>query len=230
MKVRILLIAATLLFAAVAAGTPTAAAQGGNYIQAKLDWEHADMTVPDTGRADMGLVTKLEASGFVCAPPDGCTITAQIQLQTFTKWAGASLEPFTATFKIPAGAPGPNPVIYTSTEEIKLNLAWDLETAPRTGAKQIYVAEVGTDKYAVQGTPVPQYQPRAAKSAPMTATLPDRPAEVNASTAVDCSMDPFNPACANAATTAAAESPGIDAGILLASLAMFAVVFRRRRE
>ena len=225
MKLRILLIAAAVMVSGLALAPMATAQAPPNYYTVKLEWAHPDMPVPDTGRADMELAATLEATGFVC--PQACKISVELKLDSFAKWAGSSLEPFTATFEIPQGQPGTTVTNYESKEDIKLNLAWDLETAPRTGASQIYV--VSTGKYAVEGTPITNPSPRPAKSAPMTATLPDRPAEVNSTVAPDCASDPFNPACANLATTAPAESPAIDAGILLASLAVFAVVLRRRR-
>ena len=227
MKTGILLVAA-VAFVGLAI-VPSASAQGpsGNYYTVKMEWAHGEMTVPDTGRADMPLTVTLEASGFVCAPPGPCPVTVELKLDSFAKWAGASLEPFSAHFSIPATQPGANPQTYPSTEEIKLNLAWDLEGAPRTGAKQDYVVKTGNMK--LDGATVPLgIQPRAAQTTPMGATMPDRPAEINATTAVDCQMDPFNPACANAATTAAAESPGIDGAILIASVAALGYAYRRR--
>lgn len=229
MKLRILLISAVFLLSGMALA-PMATAQTGNYYTATFEWAHGEMVVPENGRADMDLTVKLETAGFVCVSATGCQVAVELKPDSFAKWAGASLEPFTAEFSIPNGAPGQGPVVYDSccgSEEIKLNLAWDLETAPRAGAKQIYV--VNTGKYTAEGAMLPSPTSRVAKSAPMTATLPDRPVEVNSTTPIDCASDPFNPQCANMASTAPAESPGIDTGILLASLAVFAMVFRRRR-
>lgn len=192
-----------------------------------LEWAHPEVTVPDTGRTDVDLIVKMVARDFVCAPPGPCKVSVELKLDSFAKWAGSSLEPFTATFTLPANEPGVGERSYAPDEDIKLNLAWDVETAPKTGAKQVYVAQTANAK--IEGATVPQVQPRNGKSAPLTATLPDRPVEVNATAAIDCQSDPFNPACANMATTAPAESPAIDTGILLASLAVFALVFRRRR-
>ncbi len=228
MKLRILLISAVFLLSGLALA-PMATAQGApaNYYVATLEWAHGEMTVPDTGRADMLLTVKLEAGGFVCVNQLPCEVRVELKLDSFAKWAGSSLEPFTAKFNVQNGEPGANPRTYDSTEEIKLNLAWDLETAPRAGAKQIYV--VSTGRYASEGAMLPAPTARPAKSLPMTAMLPDRPLEVNSTTPIDCASDPFNPQCANMASTAPAESPAIDTGILLASLAVFAMVFRRRR-
>jgi MYXO-CTERM domain-containing protein len=227
MKARILLVAAVVLVSGLAlVPTTSAQAPSGNYYTVKLEWAHGEMTVPDTGRADMPLTATLEASGFVCTQE--CTVTAELKLDSFTKWAGASLEPFSVHFKIPGTQPGANPMTYPATEEVKLNLAWDLESAPRAGAQQIYVVKTGNMK--VDGGPaLPNPQAREGKSLPMTATLPDRPVEQLNATSVDCASDPFNPACANAATTAAAESPGIEPALLLASVVGVAFVFRRRR-
>lgn len=225
MKLRILLIAAAFLVSGLALAPMATAQVPQNYYTVNLEWAHGEMVVPDTGRADMELISTLEASGFVC--PQGCVVSIELKLDSFAKWAGSSLEPFTAKFNIPGGGPGLNPVTYEATEDIKLNLAWDLETAPRTGASQVYVVSAPSAK--IEGASSPPATYRSAKSTPMTATLPDRPAEINSTVAPDCASDPFNPACANMATTAPAESPAIDTGILLASLAVFALVFRRRR-
>lgn len=229
MKSRVLVIAAGLVFLGLVLAPTTTAQAPSTYVKAKLTWAHGEMTVPDTGRADMPLEVTLEASGFVCAPPGPCAVSVELKLDSFAKWAGSSLEPFTAHFTIPANAPGAGAATYTATEDIKLNLAWDLETAPKTNAKQVYV--VSTGAYKIEGSTAPlNVQQQSAKSEPMTATLPDRPETANGTSgAVDCAQDPFAPACATLQTSAPAESPAIDTGILLASLAVFAMVFRRRR-
>lgn len=226
MKLRILLISAVFVLSGLALAPMATAQAPANYYRVTFEWAHGEMTVPDTGRADMDLEVKLEASGFVCVGQTPCRVSVELKLDSFAKWAGASLEPFTAEFEIPNGQPGANPQTYESTEDIKLNLAWDLETAPRAGAKQVYVV---TANPKMDGTTLPSPQPSASKSLPMEAMLPDRPVEINSTSPVDCSSDPFNPVCATMGSTAAAESPAMDPVILLASLAVFAVVLRRRR-
>jgi hypothetical protein len=226
MKTRILLITA-IAFVGLAVAAPLVGAQApANYYQAKPEWAHGEMTVPDTGRADMELLVPMEASGFVCVQPEGCKIAVELKLDPFAKWAGSSLEPFTATYNIPTGQPSTAVVIFQPSEDLKLNLAWDVETAPKTGAKQDYVVTTGA--YRFEGAAVPQAQQRTGKSSVMTATLPDRPTETNATSGVDCQMDPFNPACATAGTSAPAESPFVDTTLLLSAVVAMGLLFRRR--
>lgn len=229
MKPRILKIVLASVALLALAAPMTSAQAPQNYLKCYSEWLHSEMTVPDNGKADMAVTIRCEGSGFVCTGGGAPTsVKVQISLESFAKWAGSSMEPKEVTVK-PDIQPGyPATGVWKAEAPTALNLAWNVEDAPKAGAKQDYVISIPSGN--IKLTPsdcAPSVAKQAWKSPPMTAGLPDRPVTPTG-TGVDCATDPFQAACQNLTPTDVAKSPSFDVSLL--ALAIMGLVFVLRRH
>lgn len=215
---RFLLASAAL---ALLIGAPVSSAQ--SVMEISAEWEQESLELPESGRGDMPLILKARISNTNCAQEQSYIV--EVKLASFAKWGGASLLPPTATFKVPAGPVAGEQEL--PDQEIELNIAWDLEQAPRTDAVQQYVALIRPDDVTKTGGPcVPDAKIETTDSEPLRVTLPDRSFP---DADLSCLDDPNQPKCI---TTSAppGPTPGIGPFALLTLIAMVALVRRRRRS
>lgn len=228
MKLRVLALSCFLLVSA-ALLLPAASAQGlpQGTLRFTISFEHDSMPIPVDGRADMPVHVKLEAENFVCAEP--WKFSVDVKAHPFAKWAGASLEPPKVAFTINQGQPGlQNKVPYQ--QDTVLNLAWDVESAPKQNAKQDYILVTAAvrDDPTTRRSCAPSFREVHEASPPMTATLPDRTQDNQTVSEVGCDVDPFQARCQAAVPEAVEESAGLDTAVFLAALAVVMIRVRRR--
>lgn len=215
MRALFLIVAALFVLA-----IPVGSAQGAK-IQFVAEISDPAVDVPDTGRTDVPIVVKGTIEGTVCQQID---FVVSLKLDSFAKWAGASLEPHDLRFTVPAGA-------YISptqlpAQETALNLAWDLEAAPRKGATQDYYITIPSAFPKNGGPCAPPPSEIGGKFGPVTATLVDR---VDAPTPTDneCAVDPFLPACTTSISPIV-TTPGFGGPLLVAAIGALVVALRKR--
>ncbi|HEX9816435.1 MAG TPA: hypothetical protein VGB18_05600 [Candidatus Thermoplasmatota archaeon] len=198
---------------------PTASAQAVMTISA--EWERSTYELSENGRGDVPLIVHATIVGTNCAQEQ--TYTVKVKLASFSKWGGASLLPPQVTFKVPAG-----PIVAEQRlpdQETLLNLAWNLDDAPRKGAVQEYVAIIRGDDVTKSGGPcLPDPRYETADSEPLRVTLADR---LVADPDVSCLDDPMQEKCVS--TSAPPENPVPSAGplVLLIVIGMATIVRRR---
>lgn len=228
MKTRILLWGlAGLVGLTVAAPFGTAQTEPARVVFT-AEFAHPSMPLPEGGRADMPVIVRGMIAGTTCAQAPTYTVT--VKLDTFAKWAGASMEPFSVKFQGPSPGPGPLATASMGEQETSLNFAWDVESAPKKGAKQdYYVIISGPEVQAENEVCQPPTSKQGGKFGPMTATLPDKPDAANATGPADCAADPFQAACQGLQTSEPANSPAFDAALLVAAVLGLGYVLRRRQ-
>lgn len=199
--------------------SPVAAAQSVMKISA--EWAQDSLELPESGRANVPLIVKATMVGTSCAQEQSYTVG--VKLASFSKWAGSSLVPAQATFKVP-----PGPIVSEQPlpeQEIVLNIAWDLEDAPRKDAMQPYVAVIRPDQVSKSGGPcLPDAKIETTDSETLRVTLPDR---LFPEADVSCLDDPRQPKCA---TTSAPPEPTPNLGPLVVLGLIGVVAFVRRRR
>lgn len=228
------LAAALLVPAATAQSTPP---KPQVFVTVKWEAEH-EMVMDEGGRVDMGLIVDFVGVDFVCAT--AAKYKVEIGVDAFPKWAGASVVPKTVPtgtghFEFPAGQPGAQKVAAqgSGNSEAKLNIAWDVETAPRENAMHEYkvrAAKVTLVEGTCSGSPA--YD--TPWSTPMVVRLPDRPDTANETvSAAVCDENPFAPGCPGSTPTAltdGGESPGPDVLIVLLGMVGLVGLWRRRQK
>lgn len=228
MNLRILTLSCALL-ATLALVVPAASAQpqAQGILKFTISFEHEDMSLPLDGRADMPVHVKASAENFVCLQP--WKFVVDVKAHPFAKWAGASIEPPKVSFEVPQGQPGLN-TKRDFTAETTLNLAWNVEDAPKRNAKQEYilVAAAMRDDPGTTRNCVPSFNPTYEASPPMTAALPDRTDQNQSLSEVGCDIDPFQPKCHATAQEVREDTAGLDTAIFLGVLALMMIGLRRR--
>jgi hypothetical protein len=243
MRARFLLVTALLLTGLLL--IPAAAAQQPNpKINAIAKWEvDHEMVLPESGRGDMGVILDVTGIDFVCV--QAMKIKVNVNIDTsFPKWAGASMVPRNVPtapaqyFVFDGGNPGTGTVKHATgspNTEAKLNIAWDLESAPKKNAMQEYQikAEVKIVEQGVCSTSSPPVN--APKSAAMVVRMPDRIDDINATSGAEiCDDNPFASGCPGATASQAANdggnAPGPDVLIILLGLVGTVGIWRRNRR
>ena len=214
--IRVCLGASVVVFLSLA---PIAEAQ--SILRITTEWEAASVDLDDTGRADVQLHVKATVADTVCAAEQ--TYTVSLSPGTFPKWAGASLVPSQATFKVPAG---PHPGTVTlDDQQVALDIAWDLDGAPRMDAVQAYVIQLSPDHVVRSGGPCfPDPSIETQEPGPLRVALADRPVEAEEQ---DCLAEPLQEKCVS---TSVPPEPAAAVGPLVALLvfALATLVHRRR--
>ena len=205
----------------VLAFTPLAAAQATMKIETV--WAHPEVLLPELGREDVALTVNAKVSGTNCAAEQ--TFTIDLTLDTFEKWAGASFIPKQVSFKVPAG-----PVMAEQRleeQEAVLNIAWDVEEAPRYEAAQQYRVVIVGDEVAKSGGPcLPDVVVEDHTSEPLRIYMEDRP-EIKQE--LPCSEDPYQPKCTTQSAEPVPPAPAAGPLVLLLILALATLVRRRVR-
>lgn len=215
MRTRFLVLAAIGLLVAL----PSVSAQSVMRISA--EWEKESLDLPESGRVDVPLIVKATISGTSCVQEQ--TYTVDLKLASFAKWSGASFLPTQVAFKVPQG-----PVVGEQRlpdQEAVLNLAWNLDDAPRKDALQDYVAIIRADEVTKSGGPcLPDPKIETKDSEPLRVVLADR---LVADPNVSCLDDPAQAKCVS---TSAPPDPNVPAAgpMVLLMVLLLATVVRRR--
>lgn len=152
--------------------TPAACAQGQPRLLITVELEHGRMQLNDNGRHMMPLQVQLTAENFTCPQP--LRVAASLALEYENKWAGASLEPPEARWTLGTLEPGALGRASRHSETV-LDIAWDLEGAPRHHARQNYTVVPKDVKMETLGSCVPPPgSVHVRRGPPMEAWLPDR--------------------------------------------------------
>ena len=161
-------LAGTLAFLTLVALTPTAQSQATGIMQFDLNFKEAELTLSERGRGSVELEAKLTFQNVRCVEP--AKVSAQLRMAPFNKWAGASLLPPQLSWKVPLAGDRPESPVATT----RLDIQWDVATAPTMDAEQVY--EASFDNAKVEGGPCTiSPQNRFGDPAQVRVKLPDRP-------------------------------------------------------
>lgn len=212
------------------ANIPDAVAQTDGHIDFRLENSGgASMSLPDTGKMSRAFSVAADASGFACSKESYYSVV--VLMGEFDKWAGASLNPSKARFKVSVGSPGATRTTLPP-QEIRLEVAWDLESRPATGAKWTYELRFDPTSLRLEtdtgGACAPEVKPRFGDAAHLTVTMADLPTDAKA--AADCSVAPDLPECQfGAAEVGGGSSPGPSTALLIMGACLLAGALRTRR-
>lgn len=233
MNARIALLA-TLVFVASVVFAPSSVAQTSPKFEVTATWamNMPTHTLKKDGRDNMEITVIAKAQDFICAGTFEYSVVVAVE-GSFEQWAGSSVEKDLVTLTWEAQEPGNNPGKTKTWEgKTRLNIAWDLETAPRQGAKQVYKVKPQEYKKGINGKTGPCIQeppvPSLISSPEMVVSLPDR-LEANGTEEEPCDQNPDQLKC-KTSVPPAEDSPAPGVMILVGALGLVAYLRRRQQN
>lgn len=192
---------------------------------------HPEMPLPENGKRTHVFLIKAAAKEFSCAQKTEFGI-ALLPME-HPKWAGASLNPSNGfvKFEVAAQHPGLTGTESLGDKEVRLEVEWDVESRPKTGARHEYVVRFDTTSYdAGTGTCAPTPVAHYGDDVKLAVTMPDVVEEENVT--ADCAVAPELPECQTAipAGDEGGSAPGLPAALAVVATLAVAVLARRRRQ